>query len=183
MRSGRTAAVPASARHALALRHEAAAMAPPAPGCAGGPRSRLCCYRVFKGAVFVSRLGVRFVVTPSTPPLTPQFRAWLEDEHAWGRRALHGITRQRRLLLAETHGLERFTLRMALVNLTGSVARWANGLGDGLNNVGRAETAALFAITPPFAAADPTIDDCDQLAEYVEARMNAVHDLLAEDAP
>jgi hypothetical protein len=72
---------------------------------------------------------------------------------------------------------------MALVDLTGSVATWANGLGDGLNKVGRAETAALFASTPPFAAADPTTDDCDQLAEYVEALMKAVHDLLAEDAP
>ena len=72
---------------------------------------------------------------------------------------------------------------MALVNLTGSVARWANGLADGLNKVGHAETAALFAINPPFAAADPSNDDCDQLAEYVEARMDALHDLLAGDAP
>ncbi len=71
---------------------------------------------------------------------------------------------------------------MALVNLTGSVAKWANGLGAGLKKVGHAETAALFAISPPFAATDPTPDDCDQLAEYVEARMTAVHDLLAEDA-
>jgi hypothetical protein len=71
---------------------------------------------------------------------------------------------------------------MALVNLTGSVVRWANGLGDGLNRVGLAETAALFAISPPFAAADPTTDDCDQLAKYVEVRMKALHDLLAEDA-
>ncbi len=117
------------------------------------------------------------------PPLTPQFRAWLENEHDWGRHAVHAITRQRRLLLAATHGLDRFTLRMALVNLTGSVARWANGLGNGLNKVGHAETAALFAIDPPFAAADPTSDDCDQLAEYVEARMKALRDLLAEDAP
>jgi hypothetical protein len=72
---------------------------------------------------------------------------------------------------------------MALVNLTGSVARWANGLGAGLNKVGHAETAALFAVNPPFAAGDPTTDDCDQLAEYVETRMEALHDLLAKDAP
>jgi hypothetical protein len=123
------------------------------------------------------------VATPSTPPLTPQFRAWLERERAWGRKAIHAITRQRRLLLAETHGLDRFTLRMALVNLTGSVARWANGLGDGLNKVGHAEAAALFVISPPFAATDPTTEDCDQLAEYVEARTKALRDLLAEDAP
>jgi hypothetical protein len=72
---------------------------------------------------------------------------------------------------------------MALVNLTGSVARWASGLGDGLSKAGHAETAALLAIHPPFAAADPNTDDCDKLAEYVEARMEALHDLLAEDAP
>jgi hypothetical protein len=118
----------------------------------------------------------------TTPQLTPQFRAWLEHEHAWGRHAVHAITRQRRLLLVETHGLDRFTLRMTLVNLTGSVARWADGLGDGLSKVGRAETAARFAISPPFAATDPTTDDCDELAEYVEARLRALHDLLAEDA-
>lgn len=123
------------------------------------------------------------MATPSTPPLTPQFRAWLEHEHDWGRHAVHAITRQRRLLLAETHGLERFTLRMALVNLTGSVARWANGLDDGLEKVGHPETAALFATSPPFAAGDPTTDDCDRLANYVEARMKALRDLLAEDAP
>lgn len=114
--------------------------------------------------------------------LTPQFRAWLEHEHVWGRHAVQTIRRQRRLLLTETHGLERFTLRMGLVNLTGSVARWASGLGDGLNKVGRAETAALFAVSPPFAAADSTTEDCDRLAEYVETRMKALDDLLAEDA-
>ncbi len=114
-------------------------------------------------------------------PLTPQFRAWLEHEHAWGRQAVYAIARQRPLLLAETHGLERFTLRMTLVNLTGSVARWANGLSDGLNKVGHTETAAQFAVSPPFAATDPTTNDCDALTEYVEARMKALHDLLAED--
>jgi hypothetical protein len=72
---------------------------------------------------------------------------------------------------------------MALVNLTGSVARWANGLCNGLNNECHTETAALFASSPPFAAADPTTDDCEELAEYVEARMRALRDLLAEDAP
>ena len=123
------------------------------------------------------------MATPSTPPLTPEFRDWLEHERAWGRHAVHAITRQRRLLLPEAHGLERFRLRMALVNLTGSVARWANGLRDGLSKVDRGETAALFAISPPFAAADPSTDDCDRLAEYVEARITALDDLLAADAP
>ena len=122
------------------------------------------------------------MATPSTPPLTPQFRAWLENERAWGRHAVGAIARQRPLLLAETNGLDQFRLRMALVNLTGSVARWANGLRDGLNKAGRAETAALFAMSPPFAEADPTTRDCDQLADYVEARMKALQDLLTEDA-
>jgi len=85
-------------------------------------------------------------------------------------------------LPAETHGLERFKLRMALVELTGSVARWANGLYDGLNKVGRGESAALFAAAPPFAGADPTTEDCDQLRQYVQARMRALDELLAEDA-
>jgi hypothetical protein len=89
--------------------------------------------------------------------------------------------RQRRLLLEETHGLERFTIRMALVDLTGSVARWGNGLRDGLNKVGHTETAALFAIVPPFAATDPTADDCDRLGEYVEDRLKVLGDLLAGD--
>ena len=71
---------------------------------------------------------------------------------------------------------------MALVNLTGSVARWGNGLCDGLNKVGHVETAALFAIGPPFAATDPTTDDCDHLGEYVEAHMKVLQDLLAGDA-
>jgi hypothetical protein len=121
------------------------------------------------------------VATPPTPPLTPQFRAWLEHERAWGRQAVNAITRQRRLLLAETHGLERFTVRMALVNLTGSVARWANGLRDGLDKEGDPETAALFAIGPPFAATDPTAEDCDRLGEYVEARITALQELLTGD--
>jgi len=117
-----------------------------------------------------------------TPPLTPEFRAWLEHEHQWGRQALHAIARQRRLLLAETHGLERFTIRMAIVDLTGSVARWASGLHGGLSKVGHTETAEAFALSPPFAATDPTTDDCDRLAEYVEVRVNVLHDLFAGDA-
>jgi hypothetical protein len=71
---------------------------------------------------------------------------------------------------------------MALVNLTGSVARWGNGLHDGFSKVGHAETAAVFALSPPFATTDPTTDDCDHLGEYVEARVKVLHDLLARDA-
>jgi hypothetical protein len=122
------------------------------------------------------------VATPPTPPITPQFRAWVERERAWGREAARAIARQRRLLLAETHGLEQFTKRMALVNLTGSVARWGNGLSAGFKNVGHTETAAVFAISPPFAATVPTSDDTDHLGEYVEARIKVLGDFLAGDA-
>jgi hypothetical protein len=85
-------------------------------------------------------------------------------------------------LLAETRGLDQFAIRMALVNLTGSVARWGNGLSAGFRNVGHLETAAVFAISPPFAATVPTIDDCDHLGEHVEARISVLQAFLAGDA-
>ncbi len=103
----------------------------------------------------------------------------MEHERAWGGEAVRAITRQRRLLLTQTHGLERFTIRMALVDLTGSVARWGNGLRDGLEKAGYTETAALLGAGPPFPATDPTAEDCDRLGEYVKARMKAIQDLLA----
>jgi hypothetical protein len=68
---------------------------------------------------------------------------------------------------------------MALVDLTGSVARWARNLHDGLIKVGDAKAAAVFAMSPPFAATDPTICDCDLLSEYVEVRISLLRDLLA----
>jgi hypothetical protein len=122
------------------------------------------------------------VATPPTPPVTPEFRAWVERECAWGRQAVRAIARQRRLLLAPTRGLDQFAIRMALVDLTGSVARWGNGLSAGFENVGDLETAAVFAISPPFAATDPSTDDCDRLGEHVEARMSVLRDFLAGDA-
>ena len=122
------------------------------------------------------------MATPPTLPITPQFRAWVERERAWGGEAVRAIARQRRLLLADTHGLEQFTKRMALVNLTGSVARWGNGLSAGFKKVGHTETAAAFATGPPFAATEPTTDDCDALGEYVEARIKVLQDFLASDA-
>jgi hypothetical protein len=118
------------------------------------------------------------VTTPPIPPITPEFRAWAERERGWGRQALRAIARQRGSLLSETHGLERFTIRMALVDLTGSVAKWGDGLCAGLEKVGLTDGAALFAIGPPFAATDPTIDDCDQLGDYVEARVQWLEDFL-----
>ncbi len=67
---------------------------------------------------------------------------------------------------------------MALVELTGSVARWGNGLCEGLVKVGRADAAAQFAVRPPFPATDPSSDDCDRLSEYVEVRVESLGDLL-----
>ena len=71
---------------------------------------------------------------------------------------------------------------MALVNLTGSVASWADGLQEGLARTGSTDAAAVFALGPPFAATEPTTGDCDRLAQYVEARMTVLQDLLASDA-
>ena len=86
------------------------------------------------------------------------------------------------MLLADTHGLDRFTIRMALVDLNGSVARWVRNLYDGLIKVGDAEAAAVFSIGPPFAATDPTTRDCDLLSEYVEVRISLLQDVLARDS-
>jgi len=71
---------------------------------------------------------------------------------------------------------------MALVDLNGSAARWARNLHDGLIKVGDAQAAEVFAMSPPFAATDPTIGDCDLLSEYVEVRIDSLRDLLARDS-
>jgi hypothetical protein len=99
----------------------------------------------------------------------------------WGSQAVRAIATQRRKRSDGGHGLERFALRMALVDLAGSVARWAHGLHDGLSKAGLAEAAAVFAHSPPLPATDPTTGDCDRLGEYVEARMQALAELLAAD--
>jgi hypothetical protein len=70
---------------------------------------------------------------------------------------------------------------MALVDLNGSVARWARNLHGGLIKLGDVKTAAVFAMSPPFIATDPTIGDCDLLSEYVEVRISLLRDLLARD--
>jgi hypothetical protein len=132
--------------------------------------------------LYPTRAGVRFPALSSDAPLAPQFRAWLEDERVWGRHAVDAIATQRRLLLANKHGLDRFAIRMALVDLNGSVARWARNLHDGLIKVDDAKAAAVFAISPPFVATDPTIGDCDLLSEYVEVRIDSLRDLLARDS-
>jgi hypothetical protein len=112
--------------------------------------------------------------------MSPELRAWLERERAWGGLALRAIARRGGDLHAENRGLERFGARMALVELTGSVAKWAHGLHDGLGSSGHAQAAAAFAVAPPFAATDPTRDDRDHLGEYVEARLEILRDVLAE---
>lgn len=71
---------------------------------------------------------------------------------------------------------------MALVDLNGSVARWARNLHDGLIKVGDAKAAAVFAMSTPFVATDPTTGDCDLLSEYVKVRISLLQDLLAQDS-
>ena len=89
---------------------------------------------------------------------------------------------QRRQLLTDTHALGQFTKRMALVDLTGSVASWARGVHDVLSKADHAEAAAVFALSPPFAASNPTSGDYDRLEQHVEARMQVLEDLLRADA-
>jgi hypothetical protein len=111
--------------------------------------------------------------------LTPAFITWLEHQRRRGSVALAKIADQRRLLLGEAHGLERFAIRMALVNLTGLVAGWARGVHEGLSEAGHEQAAAAFALSPPFAESDPTTEDCERLGEYVEERVKLLEDLLA----
>ena len=51
----------------------------------------------------------------------------------------------------------------------------------GLEQAGHAESAALFASAPPFAASGPRAEDYEHLGEYLEARMQALEGLLAKD--
>jgi hypothetical protein len=118
-----------------------------------------------------------------TIPLTTEFLEWIGRERSWGRQAIHAIARQRPLVLTESSGLDRFSVRMALVELTGSVARWGNGLYEGLAKVGRDDAAAQFGTGPPFPATDPGSLDFDRLSEYVEIRVKALGELLAREAP
>src|ERR1035437_5883257 len=96
--------------------------------------------------------------------MSPELRAWLERERAWGGLALRAIARRGGDLHAENRGLERFGARMALVELTGSGAKGARP----------------SAPPPRFAATDPRRDDRDHLGEYVEARLEILRDVLAE---
>lgn len=111
---------------------------------------------------------------------TLKFRVWVEQESAWAAAALQAIARQRELLQADPHGLDRFTVRMRLVKLTGAVAAWGNNLRAGFEKAGRPDIAALLAPEPPFAATDVSTEDCDRLAAHVESRTGILRGFLAE---
>jgi hypothetical protein len=113
--------------------------------------------------------------------MTPEQRSWLERERDWGNLAAGAIAARGEELHADGSGLQRFGARMALVELTGSVAKWAHGLYEGLGRVGHPDAAATFAAPPPFAATDPTKGDCERLAGYVRARVQLVREVLAQE--
>ena len=115
-------------------------------------------------------------------PFTPAFRAWLEQERSWGLRAIREISHQREAADAGLHGLGRFTLRMRLVELTGSVAAWADGLQAGLIKVGAEDGATAFAISPPFAE-EASEGDYERLGDYLAIRVELLAELLAEGPP
>jgi hypothetical protein len=115
-------------------------------------------------------------------PFTPEFRAWLEQELTWGSRAIREISRQRGAADEGLHGLERFTVRMGLVELTGSIAAWAHGLQAGLLKVGAEQAAARFAMSPPFAG-EIAGDDYGRLEDYVASRVELLGELLADTPP
>jgi hypothetical protein len=115
-------------------------------------------------------------------PLTPEFRTWLDHERAWARYALRAITDRRELSAAEVHPMERFGLRMSVVNLTGAVAHWAHGLCAGLEKVGHVDGLEVLAAGPPFSSADITQEDFDRLEAFVESGVSLIEVVLALDA-
>ena len=115
-------------------------------------------------------------------PFTPAFRAWLEQERSWGSQAIREISRQREAADGRLRGLERFTVRMSLVELTGLIAAWANGLQAGLIKVGAGDGARPFAVSPPFAE-EVTEADYDHLKDYLAVRVEILTELLADAPP
>ncbi len=111
--------------------------------------------------------------------LTPEFRAWLEQETLRGRRLIHAINRQQRLLPTDSRGLGRFAIRMALVDLTGAAARWSRVLQHALLDACLPEAADAFASPPPFAQTDTGPEDCERLLDWVQARTTVLDGLLA----
>jgi len=87
--------------------------------------------------------------------LTPEFRAWLEQETLRGRRLIHAINRQQRLLPTDSRGLGRFAIRMALVDLTGAAARWSRVLQHALLDACLPEAADAFASPRPLRRRTP----------------------------
>jgi len=71
---------------------------------------------------------------------------------------------------------------MALVSLTGSVAKWAHGLHDGLKRNGHPAAAAAFEAPPPFPDTDAGPADCDRLGAYLEQRIETIGKILAGSA-
>ena len=115
------------------------------------------------------------------PRLTPELRAWLEQEHRWGSHALAAISRLQDRGPSQNSGLDRFRARMALVELTGSVAAWAEGLRAGLARWEFAGAATAFADGPPFPQTDTRNTDYEQLSDYVQAGMTFLAALLQDD--
>lgn len=109
--------------------------------------------------------------------LPPESRAWAETERMRGAQLVRAIVRQRELP-GDTHGLGRFRTRMALVELTGTVASWAGGVHDRLITTRNSEAAAVFGEAPPFADAEPAAGEYDQLLDFVQARMRVLEELL-----
>jgi hypothetical protein len=99
-----------------------------------------------------------------------------------GGQIARAIARQRGELPSDARGLDQFAVRMALVELTGSVARWANRLHDGLGKAGHTEAAAVFALSPPFADPVPTPGAFDSLDRFVAERVKVLQHLLAAEA-
>jgi len=87
------------------------------------------------------------------------------------------ISRRRRQAEGGRHGLDRFRGRMGLVELTGSIAAWTNGLRAGLLKEDRHDAAEGFASNPPFAT-EAAGADYDRLRDYVLRRVDLLGELL-----
>ncbi len=70
---------------------------------------------------------------------------------------------------------------MAFVGLTGSVAKWANSLHEGLVRNGQLRAAAAFQASPPFPGTDAGPADCDRLSDYLRSHIDAIGQALAAD--
>ncbi len=78
--------------------------------------------------------------------------------------------------------MDRFALRMSLVDLTGAVARWAHVLSAGLEKVGRGDSAVVLAAGPPFSSGEVETEDFERLREFIEHGADLIEMVLADDA-